>query len=195
MARPSHIFYKQKPDGQLCTAACSSTKSAALVNLKSCITNEGCMNMKQIKTYPCACQIWHLMRQTRDLSPLVPFCWPPLQSWAPSGQGCQVTFGSTSLLPFCGSQSGQGSCRQSMHVWRADLQYLLNSSLGGELRGSWSLWNLSLQLPPHNLTHSWAHPQACPLSFMLSAPTICRKTPSLQKPQNHNKSGSTLTLF
>lgn len=161
---------------------CSSTKSEEL--------HEGCMNMKPIKAYQCACQMWHLTRQTRDLSPLVLLCWPPLQSWAPSGQGCQVTFGSTSLLPFCGCRSGQRSCRLPMHMWQADLQCLLNSSLGGQWWDSWSLWNLSLQLPPHNLTHSWAHPQACPQSSRPCAPTICRKTFSPQKPQNHNKSES-----
>lgn len=137
---------------------CSSTKSAALLNLKNCITNKGCTNMKPIKTLWCACQIWHLMKQTRDLSPLVLFCWPPLQSWAPSRQGCQVTFGSMSLIALCACRRGQGSCRPSVHVW----QCLLNSSPGGEWWESWSLWNFSLQLPSHNLTHSWAHPQACP---------------------------------
>lgn len=119
---------------------CSSTKSKKL--------HEGFMNMKPIKTYQCACQIWHLMRQTRDWSPLVLLCWPPLQSWPPSGQGCQVTFGSTSLLPFCDYQGGQRSCRLSMYMWHTDLQCLLNSSLGGEWWGSWSLWNLSLPVAP-----------------------------------------------
>lgn len=114
----------------------------------------------------------------------------PCSPWAPSGQGCQVTFSSTSLLPFCGCQSGQRSCRPSMHIWCTDLQCLLNSSLVGEWWGSWSLWNFSRQLPSHNLIHSWARPQSCPQSLMPSAPIICRKTLSLQKPQNHNKTGS-----
>lgn len=50
MARqPSHIFYKQRPDGQLCTAACSSTKSAALLKLKSCITMKAAWTWNQSK--------------------------------------------------------------------------------------------------------------------------------------------------
>lgn len=152
------------------------------------------------ETCPCACQLWHLTRQRGDLSPVVHLCFPPLQPHVSPRQGCQVTFGSMSLLLCCCTPSGHASCSWSMCTQCTSLQYLQNFFPEEETMVLMELEEATHVKPcptapiPQYGTRLRPIPMPAPWGSCPEFLWVCRKTISFQKLCNHNRSGWS-TLF